>query len=110
MTPDLFHRKGQNKVQFDWKYRDNAWLWVYFIENDEIRSGWGFILLKKPKQGMAQASLNILKVWLGISSIGKTKIMHGWGFVSWKLLKKDTAGDLFYWKGHDKLWLRIYSI
>ena len=36
---NLFHKKDQNKVGFT----------ISFIENAEIRYGWGSNLLKKPK-------------------------------------------------------------
>ena len=69
-----------------------AQLGIYYIENGEMRYGWGFILLKR----------NLIwwncwnKVRLGICFIENTKIKYGW--------------DLFYWKSWNKVWLEIYFI
>ena len=64
-----------------------AQLGIYFIENDEIRYGWGFMLLK----------INLLhsncwsKVRLGIYSIKKVEIRYGWKFILLKKLRLGTT-------------------
>ena len=75
MAGDLFH---WNKVE----------LGIYVIENAEVRYGWGFISLEKPKQGTMKDLFywkGLTKVRLGIYFIEKAKIRYDSGFI---LLKR----------------------
>ena len=81
-----------------------AELWIYFIENDEIRYGWGFILLKR----------NFLhwncwsKVRLGIYSIKKDEIRYGWKFIEKVKVRYDSG--LIHRKGQNRARLEICFI
>ena len=104
-----------------------AHLGIYFIENDEIRYGWGFMLLTRNLLHWNCRS----KVRLSIYSIEKcrnkvrlkiyfieevkigydlTQVRQDWRFVLLYTKKIDTAVDLFHSKCWNTLQLRIYSI
>ena len=54
-------KQGMAGVLFYWNYWNKVQLGFYSIENDKIRYGWGFILLKMQKYDWSFLFLKTLK-------------------------------------------------